>query len=230
MSSPNAFHNCDVWTLVSHVYPDTANTSIVRSSHANPIPIPIHQQKVNRCFTALPSFWQTFRVFSDSRSWLTRESRQKPRKVRKCRNLALCDLLNFALFVPFERIWVSCGSWELIKHTNKPQTLQKKFSQSPNSAHWRHPSAARAWSWSRSWSFLVFLGLLLACLSGTPLGACLLVLACLLGITHCTSLALAPTSTFWQDPGLLYFLTIPVYYHICIMYIKVTYLYYICCI
>ena len=31
----------------------------------------------------------------------------------------------------FERIWVSCGSWELTKHTNKQQTLQKKISQSP---------------------------------------------------------------------------------------------------
>ena len=31
----------------------------------------------------------------------------------------------------FERIWVSCGSWELTKHTNKQQTLQKKLSQSP---------------------------------------------------------------------------------------------------
>ena len=31
----------------------------------------------------------------------------------------------------FERIWVSCGSWELTKHTNKQQTLQFFFSQSP---------------------------------------------------------------------------------------------------
>ena len=72
-----------------------------------------------------------FRVFFDSRSRLTRESGQKPGKVRKCRNLAFCALLNFALFVPFERIWVSCGSWELTKHTNKQQTLQFFFSQSP---------------------------------------------------------------------------------------------------
>ena len=178
-----------------------------------------HQQKVNRPFTALPSFWRTFRDFFDFRSRLTSKSRQEPGKVWKCRNLALCDLPNFVLFVLFERIWVSCGLWELTKHTNKQQTLQKKNFTKSNSTHWRRPSA-RAWSWSRSWSFLVFLGLLLACLSGTPLGACLLVLACLLGITHCTSLALAPTSTFWQDPGLLYFLTIPVHCHICIMYIE----------
>ena len=181
----------------------------------------LHQQKVNRSFTALPSFWRTFREFFDSRSRLTSKSRQEPGKVWKCRNLALCDLPNFVLFVLFERIWVSCGSWELTKHTNKQQTLQKKKFVKSNSTHWRRPSArAWSWSWSRSWSFLVFLGLLLACWSGTPLGACLLVLACLLGITHCTSLALAPTSTFWQDPGLLYFLTIPVHYHICIMYIE----------
>ena len=35
------------------------------------------------------------------------------------------------LFVSFKWIWVSCGSWELTKHTNKQQTLQKKISQSP---------------------------------------------------------------------------------------------------
>ena len=90
-----------------------------------------HQQKVNRPFTALPSFWRTFREFFDSRSRLTRKSRQEPGKVWKCRNLALCDLPNFVLFMLFERIWVSCGSWELTKHTNKQQTLQKKISQSP---------------------------------------------------------------------------------------------------
>ena len=40
-----------------------------------------HQQKVNRSFTALPSFWRTFREFFDSRSRLTRKSRQEPGKV-----------------------------------------------------------------------------------------------------------------------------------------------------
>ena len=91
----------------------------------------MHQQKVNWSFTALLSFWQTFREFFDSRSRLTSKSRQEPGKVWKCRNLALCDLPNFVLFVLFEQIWVSCGSWELTKHTNKQQTLQKIFSQSP---------------------------------------------------------------------------------------------------
>ena len=90
-----------------------------------------HQQKVNRSFTALPSFWRTFREFFDSRSRLTSKSRQEPGKVWKCRNLALCDLPNFVLFVLFEWIWVSCGSCELTKHTNKQQILQKKISQSP---------------------------------------------------------------------------------------------------
>ena len=40
-----------------------------------------HQQKVNRSFTALPSFWRTFREFFDSRSRLTSKSRQEPGKV-----------------------------------------------------------------------------------------------------------------------------------------------------
>ena len=40
-----------------------------------------HQQKVNRPFTALPSFWRTFREFFDSRSRLTSKSRQEPGKV-----------------------------------------------------------------------------------------------------------------------------------------------------
>ena len=40
-----------------------------------------HQQKVNLSFTALPSFWRTFREFFDSRSRLTSKSRQEPGKV-----------------------------------------------------------------------------------------------------------------------------------------------------
>ena len=124
----------------------------------------MHQQKVNWSFTALPSFWRTFREFFDSRSRLTSKSRQEPGKVWKCRNLALCDLPNFVLFVLFERIWVSCGSWELTKHTNKQQTLQFFFFTKSNSTHWQRPSArAWSWSWSWSWSFLIFFGLLLAC-------------------------------------------------------------------
>ena len=40
MSSPNASQNCEVWTLVPHVYLNlTANTSIVSISPAIPIPI-----------------------------------------------------------------------------------------------------------------------------------------------------------------------------------------------
>ena len=64
----------------------------------------LHQQKVNQPFTALPNFWQTFHIFFDSGSWLTRESGQKPEKARKCWNLTFCALLNFTLFVPFK--WI----------------------------------------------------------------------------------------------------------------------------
>ena len=38
---------------------------------------------------------------------------------------------QFHAFCAFEQIWVSCDLWELTKHTNKQQTLQKKISQSP---------------------------------------------------------------------------------------------------
>ena len=182
----------------------------------------MHQQKVNRSFTALLSFWRTFREFFDSRSRLTSKSRQEPGKVWKCRNLALCDLPNFVLFVLFERIWVSCGSWELTKHTNKQQTLQFFFSQSQSPTQLTdgvHLLLELGLGLGLRWSSLSCL------LAGLVL---LLVLvfwylfACWASpIGHHYHHHPAPTPTSWQVPGLLYFPTILVNYcYICIMYVE----------
>ena len=161
-----------------------------------------------------------FCVFFDSRSQLTRESGQKPGKVRKCWNLAFCALLNFVLFVPFKWIWVSCGSQELTKHTNKQQTLQFFFSQSPTQlTNSIHLLLELGLSLSLCWSSLSCLlaGLvLLLVLVFWYLFACW---ASLIG--HHYHHHPAPTPTSWQIPSLLYFPTILVNYcYICIMYVE----------
>ena len=67
------FYNCHYWGII--------RSNDVLSFDVLSLFVLVHQQKVNRPFTALPSFWRTFRDFFDFRSRLTSKSRQEPGKV-----------------------------------------------------------------------------------------------------------------------------------------------------